>query len=91
MFLPSFGLISVSGRARPFAPAPLASTNIADVLAGKGASKGRAPACCIEFLRDLGIAQVSGEFVNPRDGLHRSFQGPLSSLDALHLKARHHA
>ena len=55
------------------------------MLARKGPPKGRAPALRIEFFGDLGIAQVGGEFVDPRDGLHGSFQGPFSPLNTLHV------
>src|SRR5258708_3992913 len=84
-FLPLPGLTRIKRRARPFAPTAIPPTNIAHVLAGKRTPKGHAPARPIEFVRDLGITQIGGEFVNPRNGLRGGFPGPFSPLDALHV------
>lgn len=49
---PLFDLIRVSKSAIPFVPTAIASTKIADVLAGKGAPKGCAQALRIESFRE---------------------------------------
>src|SRR5260221_13677135 len=85
------GLTSISWeRARPSSPAPIPTTNIAHVLGRPWTPKGRAETLRIEGFRNLGIAQVGGEGVDPCDGLCGSFQGPFTGLHALHLHARHH-